>query len=139
MSILDVAAPIITKLLNFIPDPQQKAAAQLELFKAQQAGEFKELDLQAASEKAQTDINLEDAKGSGFKANARPLLMYVGTIGVAVQWVVVPTASYVYTLWTGHDVPVKLPPLDSNLYLMLTGLLGIHIGARSYEKVKGVA
>ena len=139
MSILDVAAPLIEKLLSFIPDPQMKAKAQLDLFLANQAGEFKQIDAELASNKAQTDINLEDAKGTGFKANARPFMMWVGGVGCAYQWVFLPALGFGYTLWTGHGLPVQPPNMDPNLMIMIGGLMGIHIGARSYEKAKGVA
>lgn len=136
-ALLQVGMELINK---FFPDPAAKAAAQLELLKLQQAGEFKQLEAQLAEMQAQTDINkVEAANENSFVSGARPFLMWVGGIGLALEWVVMPTVTFIYTLQTGHDIPVHLPPMDPNVMLLVGSLLGIHIGARSYEKVKGVA
>ena len=135
--VINTGLKIIDKV---IPDPAQKAEAQLKLMQLQQAGEFKEMEMRLAELKTQTDINLEQAKSTDrFVSGPRPFLMWVGGFGVAYQWLVVPLFSFVYTLYTGHTLPVDPPVMDSNLMVMLGGLMGIHIGARSYEKVKGVA
>jgi hypothetical protein len=41
---------------KIIPDPQAKAAAQIELVKLQQAGEFKELDTQLKYDLGQLEV-----------------------------------------------------------------------------------
>lgn len=135
--VINTGLKIIDKV---IPDPAQKAEAQLKLMQLQQAGEFKEMEMRLAELKTQTDINLEQAKSTDrFVSGPRPFLMWVGGFGVAYQWLIVPLFSFVYTLYTGHALPVDPPVMDSNLMVMLGGLMGIQIGARSYEKVKGVA
>lgn len=123
-----------------IPDPVAKAEAQLKLLQLQQAGEFKGMEVELATLQTQTDINkVEAASTSVFVSGPRPFLMWVGSVGVAYQWIAVPLFSFAYTLFTGHAVPVTPPVMDPNLMMMLGGLMGLHIGARSYEKVKGVA
>jgi hypothetical protein len=65
--------------------------------------------------------------------------MWVGVFGVAYQWIFVPLGSFAYTTYTGHALPVQPPVMDGNLMIMLGGLMGIQIGVRTIEKVKGVA
>jgi hypothetical protein len=141
MSLMDIIVGPLFKIIDkVLPDPQAKAELQLKILQMQQQGEFKELDAELASNKAQTDINLEEAKSpSFFKSGARPGLMWVGVIGMFYQWLVVPMASFIYTTHNGHPLPVPPPVIDPNLFLTLSGLLGLHIAGRSYEKVKGVA
>lgn len=123
-----------------IPDPTAKAEAQLKLLQLQQAGEFKDMDVQLQTMQMQADINkVEAGSTSVFVSGARPFMMWTGGVGLAYQWIAVPLISYIYTLYTGHDIPVHPPVMDPNLLLMVGSLMGIHIGARSYEKVKGAA
>lgn len=129
------------ELINkFFPDPAQKAEAQLKLLQLQQAGEFKELEARLQEMQMQADINkVEAANTNTFVSGARPFVMWVGGLGVAYQWLVMPLVTFVYTLHTGHDIPVHPPAIDPNLIWMLGGLLGLQHLARSYEKSKGVA
>src|ERR1700744_361680 len=90
--------------------------------------------------KMQTDINLEEAKSpSLLVSGARPALMWVGVLGVAYQWILVPLGSFLYTTYTGHPLPVVPPKMDPDLIWMLGSLMGLHVGARTVEKIKGVA
>ncbi|MGH9483748.1 MAG: 3TM-type holin, partial [Terriglobales bacterium] len=61
MGLLDLLGPVIGKLLAFIPDPAQKAAAQLALLQANQAGEFKEIDAAVAASAQQNAVNAAEA------------------------------------------------------------------------------
>lgn len=123
-----------------IPDPQAKAEAQLKLLQLKQSGELAEMQAELQMAQGQMDINkVEAASPNVFVSGARPFLMWIGGIGMGLQWVVMPFVSFVYILQTGHDIPVHLPPMDPNVLLLIGSLLGIHIGVRSYEKVKGVA
>jgi hypothetical protein len=117
-NVISAGMEIINKV---IPDPAAKAEAQFKLLQLQQAGEFKAMDNELAILKTQTDANVEQAKNPNvFVSGARPALMWVGTFGLAYR-------------------PVQPPALDPNLMLMMSGLLGLQIGARTVEKVKGVA
>jgi len=136
MSILDVAGPIINKLLTFIPDPIQKAAAQLELFKAQQQGEFKELDAQVQLATGQTDINkVEAANPSVFVSGWRPYIGWTCGIAISYHFVVWPWIEWVAKIYKLPDMPI----MDmQDLFPLVLGMLGL-VAARSYDKKNGVA
>ncbi|HEY8877782.1 MAG TPA: holin family protein [Roseateles sp.] len=126
-AILDIGGKVIDRLF---PDPAQKAAAQLELFKLQQQGELSQIA-------GQMDINKQEAASSNaFVAGWRPFVGWVCGTGFAVQFVVGPLAEWGAAL-AGH--PVKFPQMDmATMMPLLFGMLGL--GAyRSVEKVKGVA
>ena len=77
--LLDAGLKILDKV---IPDPQAKAAAQLELLKLQQAGEFKQLEADMQLALAQTQINqVEAASPDPFRAGWRPAAGWVYVAG----------------------------------------------------------
>lgn len=136
-SLFDFGSKLVDRL---IPDPAAKLAAQTELMKMTMDQSLAQMANETALIKAQTDINaVEAASSSTFVSGARPFLMWVGGVGMAYQWLIVPLASFAYTTWTGHALPVQPPVMDPNLYLTIGGLMGLHIGARSVEKIKGAA
>ena len=132
-SILDFGGKIIDRIF---PDPTQAAAAKLELFKAQQAGEFKELDAQVEIAKAQIGVNaVEAASSSTFVAGARPFILWVCAFALLYVSILEPIARFVASViyhYTG-----AFPLIDTTITMqVLVGLLGI--GAmRSYDKQKG--
>lgn len=71
-----------------------------------------------------------------FVAGPRPALMWVGTVGAAYQWIVLPLGTFLYTTIAGHPLPVAPPEVDATLMTMLGSLMGLQIGFRSWEKVK---
>ncbi len=113
------------------PDPQQRDAAKLELFKLQQSGELAALT-------AQTDINKQEAQSSSvFVAGWRPfvgwscgfIMLYAAMIEPLLRFVAVVAFHY-----SG-----AFPAIDTTLTTqVLLGLLGFG-GMRSYEKVQRVA
>lgn len=133
-SILDFGGKIIDKIF---PDPAAAANAKLELFKAQQAGEFKELDAQIEIAKAQIGVNaVEAASPSLFVAGWRPNIGWI--CGAALGWnfILRPMIVTVAVL-AGH--PVDLPSAEmAELLPVLGALLGIGT-MRTVEKIKGVA
>ena len=137
MGILDVAGPIIEKVLSFIPDPQMKAKAQLDLFLAQQAGEFKAIDESLQMAQMQNDVNkVEAASPSRFNSGWRPAVGWTCALALFVQFMVAPMATWIAGLM-GH--PLTFPPLDmGTLLTLLGGLLGLGT-LRTAEKIKGVA
>ncbi|SEJ45366.1 Holin of 3TMs, for gene-transfer release [Azotobacter beijerinckii] len=118
--------PTVAGLLDkVIPDPEQKARAQLELLRLQQDGTFKELDTQLQTNLAQAKINeVEAASQSGFQAGWRPLAGYVCVAGLAYEFLLRPLLPWVLTVAGGADVP-PLPSLDDVLFELIFGMLGL--------------
>ena len=100
----------------------------------------------------QADINREEAKhGSMFVAGARPFIIWVGGVALAMVYIpraLVMTGMWAYQAWAtvqGWSPPAPVPelPLYPDLGVTdLIGLLGAMLGfgaMRSIEKVKGVA
>lgn len=129
-AILSFAAPLIDKLLSFIPDPAQKAAAQLALVQAQQAGEFKELDTVVALAQGQTSTNaVEAASPSLLVAGWRPFVGWICAAALGYDFLTQPLLSWASAAFWHCPVP---PQLDSaTLTALITGMLGLgawHIG-----------
>jgi len=131
--LIDAGLKVLDRVL---PDPAQKAAAQLELLKLQQQGEFKvlEADLQLAL--SQTKINeVEAASPDLFKSGWRPGAGWVCVLGLLYQFLAQPLLAWGSTI-QGYPAPPVLELGD--LYGLLFGMLGL--GAyRSVERVKGKA
>ena len=133
-SVLDFGSKIIDRVW---PDPAQRDAAKLELFKAQQAGEFKEADQVFALAQGQIGVNAEEAKNANFFVSGwRPSIGWICSAALAYQYVVRPIATW-GLLVAGHAVP-PMPGLDDNLWQLLLGMLGLG-GLRTFEKLKGKA
>lgn len=131
-TIIEAGLKIIDKV---IPDPQAKAAAQLKLMELQQAGEFKQMDIDLQMALAQANINLEEAKSESlFKSGWRPAAGWACVGGLVYQIIARPLLEWFTVNMWGWTAPPSLE-MDT-LGTMLFGLLGL--GAyRSYEKVKG--
>lgn len=133
-SIFDFGSKILDKVL---PDPQQKLAAQLELLKLQQAGEFKKADADLEMMKtSMSAINTEGASSDPWTSRARPSFLYVIYIVIlfglplAIMSIWFPVeASHVQLAFSAW---VKGIP-DSLWQLFGIGYLG-YAGSRSYEK-----
>ncbi len=131
-SVLDFGGKILDKIF---PDPAQKAAAQLELYKAQQAGEFKEMDQAFALMQGQQDINkVEAANASLFVAGWRPAIGWVCASALGYQYIARPILTIVFGYYK-IDVPVV--GLDNNLWELMFGMLGMG-GLRTYQRINGV-
>ncbi|TBW08541.1 hypothetical protein E0E50_14000 [Azotobacter chroococcum subsp. isscasi] len=129
MSLLATATallPTVADLLDrLIPDPEQKAAAQLELLRLQQEGAFRELDAALQVNLAQAKINeVEAASQSGFQAGWRPLAGYVCVAGLAYEFLIRPLLPWLLTVAGTTDVP-PLPSLDDVLFELVFGMLGL--------------
>jgi hypothetical protein len=136
-SIFEFGGKLIDRL---IPDPAQKLAAQQELMKMAMDKELAVMANETKLIQMQADITLEEAKSENlFKSGPRPFIMWVGGVGLAYQWIIVPLGTFIYTTYTGHALAVPPPVLDPNLMIMLGGLLGVQVVARSAEKIKGAA
>ena len=130
--LIEAALKVIEKV---IPDPAQKAAAQLEVLRLNQAGEFKQLETELQMAQGQIDINkIEAASDDPIKSNWRPFIGWVCGSAFATQFVVGPWATWIAAL---NGKSVTFPEMDMNQMMpVLIGMLGL--GAyRTYEKTKG--
>lgn len=135
MNFLDILT-IGSKILDrVIPNPEQRAAAQLEMFRAQQAGEFKELDNQLQRDLAQIDTNkIEAASPDLFRGGWRPAVGWVCVIGLLYTYLGQPMLAWISGIF---EVPVP-PQLElGDLLVLLGGMLGLGT-LRTTERIKGV-
>jgi hypothetical protein len=133
-SVLDFGSKLIDRIW---PDPAQRDAAKLELFKAQQAGEFKEMDQAFEIAKSQVAVNQSEAgNASLFVAGWRPFIGWVCGAALAYQYIARPLVMW-GILSAGYTVPV-MPGLDDNLWQLMLGMLGLG-GLRSFDKAKGLS
>lgn len=133
-SILDIGGKLIDKL---IPDPQAKAAAQLELLKLQQTGDLAQLAAETDLMKGQLAINQVEAASSNiFVSGWRPFIGWVCGAGIGYAIIIEPFATWFAKLCGSK---ADLPHVDTSMLLpLVTALLGL--GAmRSWEKVRGVS
>ena len=126
-SIFDFGGKILDRIF---PDPQTRDAAKLEMFKAQQAGAFKELDQEFELAKAQIAVNAVEAQSASvFTSGWRPFIGWICGSGLAYQFLIYPILV---------AFQPKIVQLDmGTLLTLLMGMLGL--GAmRTAEKFKGV-
>lgn len=118
--------PALSSVLDrVIPDPEQKAKAQLELLRLQQEGAFKELDAELQVNLAQAKINeVEAASQNGFQAGWRPLAGYACVSGMIYEFLLRPLLPWLLTISGMADVP-PLPSLDQVLFELMFGMLGL--------------
>ena len=121
---------------RFFPDPEKKAAAQLELLKMQQNGELAQLAAETDLAKLQLQVNVEEAKSTNwFVAGWRPGIGWVCGAGLAYAALVEPFARFIAKVWFGYTG--EFPVISTDLTLqILMGMLGL-TAARSIEKIKG--
>ena len=132
--LFDVGKSLIDR---FFPDPEKKAAAQLELLKMQQNGELAQLAAETDLAKMQIAVNVEEAKsGSLFIAGWRPMVGWCGALGLAYVALIEPLARFVAQVGFGYTG--AFPVIDTTITMqVLLGILGLG-GMRSFEKAKGV-
>jgi len=98
--------------------------------------EIKLLKVQHEMEKAQVEVNMQEAKHPDWRvAGWRPATGWICACGLGYQALLQPLLAWVATL---ASLPVP-PPVDTSLLTtVLLGMLGLG-GIRAYEKMKGVA
>jgi hypothetical protein len=130
--LFDIAGKVFDKIF---PDPKQAAEAKLKMFELQQAGELKVLEAETALATGQMKINeIEAGSDSLFKSGWRPAVGWICVFGLFYQFVFLPFATFVLTL---YEVKAVMPAMDLNtLMTLLFGLLGLG-GYRTIEKLKG--
>ena len=85
---------------RFFPDPEKKAAAQLELLKMQQNGDLALLAAETDLAKLQIQVNIEEAKSTNwFVAGARPFIMWTCGFALAYASLIEPLARFAAKVW----------------------------------------
>ena len=122
---------------RFFPDPEKKAAAQLELLKMQQNGDLAQLAAETDLAKLQVQVNLEEAKSaSWFVAGWRPFIGWICGCGLAYVSIIEPVARFAAQVWFHYTG--SFPVIDTTITMqVLLGMLGL-AAARTMEKVKNV-
>lgn len=130
----DIIASGLKIIDKFIPDPQAKAAANLEMLKIRQADDFKQIDAALQQMQMQADINkVEAGSSSQFVAGWRPAVGWIAALGCGMQWVFGPLAMWIGGMFGYH---VVYPELSTDtMYTLLIGLLGLG-GMHTFENVK---
>ncbi len=134
--LFDVLGPIVGKVLDFIPDPQKKAEAQLKLQQEINANSQKIMDVLLGADAAQLKVNeVEAASPSLFVSGWRPAIGWVCGFGLTWQYVLAPIANWIIEV--GH-FSTAIPKISADgLMELLFGMLGL-AGMRTYEKIKDV-
>ncbi len=124
-SIFEIGKTLIDR---WMPDPEKKRQAEMELVRMAADGELKQV-------MAQLEINAREAQHpSLFVAGGRPLFMWIGGFGFGYATILQPFLTWIARI-KGWPEP---PEVNSDLlWVVITGLLGIG-GLRSVEKLKGV-
>lgn len=130
---LDIGGKLIDKLW---PDPAQRDAAKLELFKLQQSGELAQLTAETDLAKGQIAINTTEAGNEHlFVSGWRPFIGWVCGAGLATQFLVAPIVTWLAAL---YGKQVVFPELDmGTLLTLLLGMLGLG-GMRTAEKIQKI-
>lgn len=118
-----------------IPDPAQKAEAQLKLLQLQQNGELKQLEAEVSLAQGQIDVNkIEAGSEDLFKSGWRPFVGWTCGLGFFAKFIGGPL---LFVISQFFGISLILPPIDfSEMLPLLFGMLGL--GAfRSYERVNG--
>lgn len=132
-SIFDFAKGILDRV---IPDPAQKAEAQLALLKLQQDGQLEQLHADTALATAQLGVDQAEAgNASTFVSGWRPFIGWICGVSLAYVGFLEPMARFVAAVnfhYTG-----AFPVIDTTITMqLLVGMLGL--GAyRSYDKKNG--
>lgn len=122
--ILDVLSPVLGPLIERVfPDPAERREYELKLATIADA----EAQRQSNERIAQTEVNKVEAGSS---------LLFVAGWRPFVGWGC--GSALIYSTILAPMFHLGVPDLDF-LQTILLGMLGISVGARSLEKVKGVA
>jgi hypothetical protein len=123
--LLEVGKTLIDR---FLPDPEKKREAEMELFRMAADGELKQVI-------AQLEINAREAQHpSVWVAGWRPGFGWAGVAGFAYATIIQPLLAWGAVV-KGWPTPPELN-LDL-LWVVVTGMLGIG-GLRTFEKRAGV-
>lgn len=127
-----------TALDKFVPDPQAKAKAILDLETLHAAGDSERLQAQVQLILAQTDINkVEAASSDRFVAGWRPFIGWVCGAALAYDFIAEPLLRFIAGVVFSYSGAFPVINTDA-LSTILMGMLGL--GAmRTIEKMGGKA
>lgn len=118
-----------TLLDRWMPDPEKRREAEMEMVRMAADGELKQVI-------AQLEINAKEAMHpSIFVSGGRPLFLWISGAAFAYSTIAQPILTWLARIKGWPDPPEVNTDL---LWVVVTGLLGIG-GYRSMEKFKGVA
>lgn len=130
--------PFAEKLIDrFIPDPEQKAKALLDLQREENQKVLQEMSIALQADQGQMEINkIEAASSSFFVSGWRSFIGWTCGVAFAYHFILQPLMVFILSAF-GYKP--DLPAFDMEaLNTVLMGMLGLG-GLRSFEKVKGVA
>jgi hypothetical protein len=124
--IFDIGKTLIDR---FLPDPEKRREAEMELVRMAADGELKQVI-------AQLEINAREAQSASvWVAGWRPGFGWCGCVGFLYATILQPMLAWGAAV-KGWPAP---PVLNMDLlWVVITGMLGIG-GLRSVEKIKGAA
>ena len=124
--ILELGKSVLDK---FLPDPEAKREAELEMIRMAADGELKTI-------LAQLEINAKEAANpSLFVSGGRPFFLWIGGFGFGYAVLLHPVFEWVALI---KQWPVPPAVNIDLLWVVVSGLLGIS-GLRTIEKKSGVA
>ena len=130
--IFNIGGKLIDKLF---PNPEEKARAQLELLRLQQAGELDEMKTQLSA------IIAEAQSADPWTSRARPSFLYVvyvlllWSIPMGILTVFSPESAAKFTAGFGAWMKAIPEPVLTLFGVVMTG----YVAGRSWEKVRGAA
>lgn len=130
--IFSLGAKLIDKL---IPDPAEKAKAQLELLRMQQSGELEEMKASLSA------IIAEAQSADPWTSRARPSFLYVvyilllWSIPMGLITVFKPEAAVVFT----NGFKLWLAAIPEDVLTLFGVVMTGYVAGRSWEKVRGAA
>lgn len=126
--------PLLDKVFDrVIPDPEKKAAAQLEVMKLAQSGELEEVKIQLSA------ILAEAQSADPWTSRARPSFMYVMYIMIlaSIPMGVLYAFNPAMAMNIGAGLKTWLTAIPDTLYQLFgVGYLGYAAG-RTIDKIKG--
>lgn len=125
MSLFAALMPVISGVLDLIPNPAQRVEKMNAIISALQSWDAQ-----------QNEVNkIEAGHRSLFVAGWRPAIGWTCAIALFYTYILNP-----FVTWYATAAMIELPPLpslDENLWELMFGMLGMG-GLRTLEKVKGV-
>ena len=133
--LFDIGKGLIDRLW---PDPAKAEEAKVKLYEMQQNGELAALAAQTDIAKLQIQTNIEEAKSASILVSGwRPMVGWVGAMGLAYAAILEPVGRFVASVWFGYTG--GFPVIDTTITMqVLFGILGL--GAlRTTEKLRDKA